>query len=121
MQSDTDYRLRELTRSPVYRAPLDDESDAWLESRWHALGGDNIIHGSRHRDGSIELEGRKIATRARCKGMAWFDFAALCEGPRGASDYIEIARSEEHTSELQSLMRISYAVFCLQQQIHNTN
>src|SRR3546814_5304006 len=56
----------------------------------------NIIHGSRHRDGSIELEGRKIATRARCKGMAWFDFAALCEGPRGASDYIEIAR-EFHT------------------------
>src|SRR3546814_10434863 len=27
-------------------------------------------------------------------------------------------RSEEHTSELQSLMRISYAVFCLQQKIH---
>src|SRR3546814_6657871 len=32
-------------------------------------------------------------------------------------------RSEEHTSELQSLMRISYAVFCLKkkkQQIHHT-
>src|SRR3546814_6073158 len=28
----------------------------------------------------------------------------------------EILRSEEHTSELQSLMRISYAVFCLQKQ-----
>src|SRR3546814_10794128 len=28
------------------------------------------------------------------------------------------ARSEEHTSELQSLMRISYAVFCLKQKIH---
>src|SRR3546814_12176793 len=28
-------------------------------------------------------------------------------------------RSEEHTSELQSLMRISYAVFCLQQKITN--
>src|SRR3546814_10634961 len=27
----------------------------------------------------------------------------------------QIARSEAHTSELQSLMRISYAVFCLQQ------
>src|SRR3546814_6340149 len=27
------------------------------------------------------------------------------------------ARSEEHTSELQSLMRISYAVFCLKKQI----
>src|SRR3546814_7495655 len=29
-------------------------------------------------------------------------------------------RSEEHTSELQSLMRISYAVFCLKQKINNT-
>src|SRR3546814_2205919 len=29
-------------------------------------------------------------------------------------------RSEEHTSELQSLMRISYAVFCLKKKTHNT-
>src|SRR3546814_2061481 len=28
-------------------------------------------------------------------------------------------RSEEHTSELQSLMRLSYAVFCLKKQKHN--
>src|SRR3546814_9282375 len=30
-------------------------------------------------------------------------------------------RSEEHTSELQSLMRISYAVFCLKKQTSNTH
>src|SRR3546814_8799232 len=30
--------------------------------------------------------------------------------------YLEQIRSEEHTSDLQSLMRISYAVFCLKQQ-----
>src|SRR3546814_8107189 len=30
-----------------------------------------------------------------------------------ASAHVESRRSEEHTSELQSLMRISYAVFCL--------
>src|SRR3546814_1761550 len=30
-----------------------------------------------------------------------------------------IRRSEEHTSELQSLMRISYAVFCLKKKKHN--
>src|SRR3546814_1290073 len=35
------------------------------------------------------------------------DRAASCRGARRAQ------RSEEHTSELQSLMRISYAVFCL--------
>ena len=29
--------------------------------------------------------------RGRGKSIAWFDFAALCEGPRGPSDYIEIA------------------------------
>jgi cell division protein ZapE len=88
---DTDYRLRVLTRSPVYRAPLDAGSDPWLEERWHALGGDDG-----HRDASIELEGRRIAVRARTLGMVWFDFTALCEGPRGAADYIEIAR-EFHT------------------------
>src|SRR3546814_8347297 len=30
-------------------------------------------------------------------------------------------RSEEHTSELQSLMRISYAVFCLKKKKHSNN
>src|SRR3546814_4725326 len=38
-------------------------------------------------------------------------------GPRIA----RTLRSEEHTSELQSLMRISYAVFCLKKKIHAAN
>jgi len=87
----TDYRLRELVRSPVYRAPLDSDSDAWLESRWHALGGDDG-----HRNAGIAVDGRRIGVRARSRGLVWFDFDALCEGPRGASDYIEIAQ-EFHT------------------------
>src|SRR3546814_5247756 len=33
---------------------------------------------------------------------------------------VEVHRSEEHTSELQSLMRISYAVFCLHTQMQST-
>src|SRR3546814_5213795 len=33
----------------------------------------------------------------------------------------EVERSEEHTSELQSLMRISYAVFCLKKKKNNTS
>ena len=91
LDSDTDYRLRALTRSPVYRSPLDAEAAAWLETRWRELGGDDA-----HRDAGIEIDGRRIAVRARCKDMVWFDFDALCEGPRGAGDYIEIAR-EFHT------------------------
>src|SRR3546814_2781425 len=44
-------------------------------------------------------------------------------GPSGSgkSTLLQAVRSEEHTSELQSLMRISYAVFCLKQtNIKNT-
>src|SRR3546814_10752036 len=40
-------------------------------------------------------------------GVLGLDFHLTVDGPR------LIERSEEHTSELQSLMRISYAVFCL--------
>src|SRR3546814_1242899 len=35
-------------------------------------------------------------------------------------DPLDRGRSEEHTSELQSLMRISYAVFCLKKKTHTT-
>src|SRR3546814_1517520 len=40
------------------------------------------------------------------------DRAAAVQG-RLRQEPADVARSEEHTSELQSLMRISYAVFCL--------
>ncbi|MBZ3928291.1 cell division protein ZapE [Xanthomonas citri] len=82
-----DYRMRALTRSPVYRAPLDAQADDWLAQRWAELSGN-----AEARAGNIEIEARKIPVRARGKSIAWFDFAALCEGPRGPSDYIEIAR-----------------------------
>src|SRR3546814_5760383 len=45
---------------------------------------------------------------------AFFYSEAFAENPVGVEfDPDELLRSEEHTSELQSLMRISYAVFCL--------
>src|SRR3546814_9543873 len=40
---------------------------------------------------------------------------------QGDRDRRADARSEEHTSELQSLMRISYAVFCLKKKKTNSN
>src|SRR3546814_8248181 len=44
---------------------------------------------------------------------------AIDEGAKHRPD--RIARSEEHTSELQSLMRISYAVFCLKKKTLNSS
>src|SRR3546814_3289482 len=42
---------------------------------------------------------------------------AVADGKNGIGD--GLVRSEEHTSELQSLMRISYAVFCLKKKTNN--
>lgn len=97
--SSLDYRLRALTKSPVYRTPLDAESGNWLQRRWCELGGDDA-----HRDAGISIDGRRICVRARSKGLCWFDFPALCEGPRGNTDYIEIAR-EFHTVLLGGIPR----------------
>jgi cell division protein ZapE len=100
LDSPTDYRLRALTKSPVYRAPLDAESEAWLAGRWREL-----TAGAPPEDGPLIIDGRDIPVRARVEGHAWFDFAALCEGPRAASDYIEIA-TEHHTVLVGGIPRL---------------
>src|SRR3546814_3828546 len=54
-----------------------------------------------------------------------FQFARALEMPDAPmfrrTAYFVAYRSEEHTSELQSLMRISYAVFCLTKKNTTTN
>src|SRR3546814_10871664 len=45
----------------------------------------------------------------------WVPLASIADDPLT----VENERSEEHTSELQSLMRISYAVFCLKKKNKN--
>src|SRR3546814_8867975 len=57
------------------------------------------------------------ADRRRCR-RADADAARPCD--RVGSAARRASRSEEHTSELQSLMRISYAVFCLKKKIKKT-
>src|SRR3546814_10106938 len=59
--------------------------------------------------GSAGALRRRLGTRR--SQAAVFD----CQGSRPA----RLCRSEEHTSELQSLMRISYAVFCWKTKITN--
>src|SRR3546814_8786761 len=58
------------------------------------------------------------------KGVGAFDAADQIIGDEQVEDSVNAVRrnrSEEHTSELQSLMRISYAVFCLKKKtIHTT-
>src|SRR3546814_9822698 len=51
------------------------------------------------------------------RDIAWADAPAPVRAAAGAAGDA-FTRSEEHTSELQSLLRISYAVFCLKKKIH---
>src|SRR3546814_4676367 len=62
----------------------------------------------------------------RCQDQTIIPTARLCpEMGNPGTIYVRASerapRSEEHTSELQSLMRISYAVFCLKKQIKTEN
>ena len=40
----------------------------------------------------LDVLGRPIRTRRSAKGIAWFGFDDICDGPRSQEDYIEIAR-----------------------------
>src|SRR3546814_9275914 len=60
-------------------------------------------------------------------GRRWFDAHMLHVRAHAVAVLVArsscqaaVRRSEEHTSELQSLMRISYAVFCLKHKMHQT-
>src|SRR3546814_2568851 len=58
--------------------------------------------------GGLRPEGARVEQHGAVAGMAR-GLGRSCQRAVGRAGY----RSEEHTSELQSLMRISYAVFCL--------
>jgi cell division protein ZapE len=85
---ETDYRLRLLERAEIYHTPLDAAAEAGLAALFAAAAPEDT-----HNRGPLRVLGREIPVRCRADGVAWFDFAQLCGGPRSQADYIEIARS----------------------------
>ena len=83
-----DYRLRVLEAAEIWHAPLDSAADANLERYFHDIAPDR---GTSH--ARLEILGRRIPVRRLSEGVVWFDFGALCDGPRSQEDYIQIARS----------------------------
>ena len=88
LDSPTDYRLRALTAAPVYLTPTGAAADAALAAMF-----DRVAPGSIRPEPAMMVNDRPIPLRRRADGVAWFDFAALCEGPRSVADYVELARS----------------------------
>ena len=81
---DTDYRLRVLRRDGLYR--IDGDEDA-LRASFHALA-----HAATEENHELLVNDRPIVARRCSEDVVWFDFAAICDGPRSAEDYIELAR-----------------------------
>jgi len=54
----------------------------------------------------LDVEGRTIAYRKRAGGVVWFDFQALCGGPRSYADYVDLAK-RFHTVMLSGVPRMS--------------
>src|SRR3546814_8621733 len=69
-------------------------------------------------------ESRPSGEQRRLYGLAWEQIHVNMQLLQPGLGFRELAerswRSEEHTSELQSLMRNSYAVFCLKKKTHKT-
>src|SRR3546814_7937186 len=104
---------------------VDDVAAAQGEDRVDAL----VLEGLRDEMAARDLFGRRfgLCGLVEFRDRLSHDFASN-RGQSGNS-VRQSRRSEEHTSELQSLMRISYAVFCLKKKnkhrnkntVHNTN
>ncbi len=88
-----DYRLRTLERAELYYTPLDAGADVSLLQSFQQLAPQREAQDSGHKkDTSIEIEGRRIHARYLADDVVWFDFDAICDGPRSQNDYIEIAK-----------------------------
>ncbi len=86
----TDYRRRTLEDVTLYHVPNGPVADLAMEQAFNALAE------SRDEDPVLHIEARQIFARRKAGGVVWFDFKALCGGPRSQNDYLEIA-SRFHT------------------------
>jgi cell division protein ZapE len=95
-----DYRLRQLTAAPIYLPSQDPATPSKLGELFDDLSDDDV-----ESDGTITVHNRKIKVVRESENVIWFEFAALCEGPRSPADYVAIA------SEYQSVIIANVPVF----------
>lgn len=82
-----DYRLRTLEQATLYYTPLGADADQAMRQSFDALTS-KISSGEQ----VISVNDRAIKVIDHSDQVLWATFSELCETPRSASDYIEIAR-----------------------------
>jgi cell division protein ZapE len=81
-----DYRLRALEHVKTYHVPAGAAADAALADAFEQM------RSGPDEDPRLAIEARTIVARKRAGSAVWFDFAALCDGPRSQRDYLELAQ-----------------------------
>jgi cell division protein ZapE len=99
----TDFRLEKLAGQPVWHVPADAAAAAALNEAWR-----NLTGGQPWAARDLALLGRTLRVPCAAKGVARFDFHALCEEPLGAADYLKLAR-EFHTLIIDRIPVMDYA------------
>ncbi len=92
----TDYRRRTLEHVKLYHTPLGPQADAEMDAAFTELAE------AHDEDPVLHIEKREIHARRKAGGVVWFNFKALCGGPRSMNDYLEIA-SQFHTVMLSDV------------------
>jgi cell division protein ZapE len=96
VDSGIDYRRLKMERLKVYHIGSDAEFPAIFDEL-------RDVEPERH---PLDVEGRTISYRKRAGGLVWFDFQALCVGPRSYADYVDLAQ-RFHTVMLSGVPRMS--------------
>jgi cell division protein ZapE len=95
VDSGTDYRRLKMEKVQVYHL-----SDSPLSGIFEQL---KDVEEERQ---PLDVEGRTIPYRKRAGGLVWFDFQALCGGPRSYADYVDLSR-RFHTVILSGVPKLS--------------
>ena len=95
-----DYRQLRLAGMPVYHTPLGPESSAALDQAFRRL-----TDQARGAPDTVAVKGRRIEVAEQARGVARFDFDALCLAPLGPLDYLAIAE-RYHTLVVDGIPRL---------------
>ncbi|MHC8440671.1 MAG: cell division protein ZapE [Candidatus Eutrophobiaceae bacterium] len=82
-----DYRMHYLRDAELYHIPADGRGDQLLNVHFR-----HLTNGLDASGDVLDIHGRPVRVRGLGSGVAWFNFPALCEEPRGSSDYTWLAR-----------------------------
>ena len=86
VEGGVDYRLRALEQMQTFHVPAGPVADAAMSRAYEAM------RGGPEESTHITIDARTLTARRRAGSVVWFDFAALCDGPRSQRDYLELAR-----------------------------